>query len=46
MSKRKVFYNSLKSMAISPVFVSKFIAYETALGRSDRVSDSITELKK
>ena len=46
MSKRKVFYNSLKSMAISPVFVLKFIAYATALGRSDRVSDSITELKK
>lgn len=45
MRKRKVFYHSLKSMAISPVFVSKFIAYVTAVG-SDRISDSITELKK
>lgn len=45
MSRRKEFYNSLKSMAISPVFVSKFMAYSTAVG-SDRISDSITELKK
>jgi len=33
-------------MAISPVFVSKFIVYVTALGKSDRVSDPVTKLKK
>lgn len=31
---------------MSPVFVLKFIAYVTALGMSDGVSDSVTELKK